>query len=60
MAKHVERGAAANPSAAINQAAARWAANQDLALAPDELYEQEPDPRPSEEAVAEATVRLGL
>lgn len=60
VAEHVERGAADNFSAAINQAAARWAANQDLGVALDELYEEYPDARPSEEAVAKAAARLSL
>jgi hypothetical protein len=60
VAQHVERGAAATFSAAINQAAARWAANQDLGLALDELYAEDPDAKPSEEDVAKAAAKFGL
>lgn len=57
---HVERGAAPSFSAAINQAAARWAANQDLRAVLDELYAEDPDARPTEEALQHAAAKLGL
>lgn len=60
VAEHVARGAAPSFSAAINHAAARWVANQDLSRALDELYEQDPDARPSEDAVLRAATKLGL
>lgn len=55
---HVEAGAAESFSAAINDAAARWAANQDLREALDALYEESPDSRPTEAEVAAAAERL--
>lgn len=57
---HVERGAAASFSAAINDAAARWAANQDLRAVLDELYERDPSLRPTQHELDEAASRLGL
>lgn len=56
----VQDGRAASFSAAINAAAARWVANQQLRAALDELYEQEPESRPSPQAVAAAARELGL
>ena len=56
----VDEGAAESFSAAINDAAARWVANQQLAHALDELYESDPDARPSAEAVKAAAANLGL
>lgn len=57
---HVERGAAASFSAAINEAAARWAANQDLRAVLDKLYEQDPSLRPTPHELGEAAARVGL
>lgn len=55
---HVEAGAAESFSAAINAAAARWAANQDLREALDAVYHDDPDARPGEDEVAAAAERL--
>lgn len=55
---HVEAGAAESFSAAINEAAARWAANRDLREALDAVYREDPESRPGEEEVAAATERL--
>ena len=56
----VAQGAAASFSAALNEAAWRWAANKDLGLTLDAIYEANPAVRPSEEEVREAADRLGL
>lgn len=56
--RHVELGAAESFSAAINDAAFRWAANQDLRTVLDEIYETDPDARPDEDLVAAAAERL--
>lgn len=56
----VDEGAARSFSAAINEATARWVANQQLGRALDELYEEDPDARPSADAVRAAAARLGL
>lgn len=55
---HVEAGAAESFSAAINAAAARWAANQDLREALDALYEDSPASRPTEAEIAAAAAQL--
>jgi Arc/MetJ-type ribon-helix-helix transcriptional regulator len=55
---HVESGAAESFSAAINDAASRWAANQDLREALDAIYAEAPEARPTEEEVASATERM--
>lgn len=55
---HVEAGAAESFSAAINEAAARWAANRDLREALDVAYAADPDARPSDEQIAAAAERL--
>lgn len=55
---HVEAGAAESFSAAINDAAATWVANQDLREALDALYEESPDSRPTEAEIAAAAERL--
>jgi Arc/MetJ-type ribon-helix-helix transcriptional regulator len=56
--QHVKAGAAASFSAAINEAAARWAANRDLREALDIVYAEEPGSRPTDEQIATATKRL--
>lgn len=55
---HVEAGAAESFSAAINEAAARWAANRDLREALDVVYADDPGARPTEKQIAAATERL--
>lgn len=55
---HVDGGAAESFSAAINEAAARWAANQDLREALDAVYEENPEARPTDEEIAVAAQRL--
>ncbi len=55
--RHVKAGAAASFSAAINESAGRWAANQDLRTTLDEIYAETPDARPSETEI-EAAARL--
>jgi Arc/MetJ-type ribon-helix-helix transcriptional regulator len=55
---HVEAGAAESFSAAINDAAARWAASQDLREVLDAIYEETPDARPTDEEIAGAAERL--
>lgn len=56
--RHVQLGTAESFSAAINDAAFRWAANQDLRAVLDEIYEQDPEARPSEDDLAAARQRL--
>lgn len=56
----VEDGAAESFSAAINDAAARWVANQHLGRALDALYADDPGARPTQDAVRAAATRLGL
>lgn len=56
----VVEGAAESFSAAINDAAARWVANQHLGRALDALYAEDPDARPTQDAVRAAATRLGL
>lgn len=55
---HVEAGAAESFSAAINEAAAKWAANRDLREALDAVYADRPDARPPKEQIAAAAERL--
>jgi Arc/MetJ-type ribon-helix-helix transcriptional regulator len=55
---HVEAGAAESFSAAINEAAVRWAANRDLREALDAVYADDPAARPSEDEVAATAERL--
>lgn len=55
---HVEAGAAASFSAAINTAAARWAANQDLREVLDDIYREVPESRPTNEEIAAAAERI--
>jgi Arc/MetJ-type ribon-helix-helix transcriptional regulator len=55
---HVAAGQAESFSAAINEAAARWAANRDLREALDAVYSDDPGARPSEDEVAAAVERL--
>jgi Arc/MetJ-type ribon-helix-helix transcriptional regulator len=55
---HVQAGAAESFSAAINDAASRWAANQDLREALDTIYAEEPQARPTEDEIASAAERL--
>lgn len=55
---HVDAGAAESFSAAINQAAAKWAANRDLREALDIVYADDPDARPTGEQIEAATERL--
>ncbi|HEX9888575.1 MAG TPA: hypothetical protein VGA69_03800 [Nitriliruptorales bacterium] len=55
---HVEAGAAESFSSAINEAAARWAANQDLREALDTIYRDAPQARPTNEQIATAAQRL--
>lgn len=55
---HVQAGAAESFSAAINAAAGRWAANQDLREALDAFYEESPESRPTEAEIAAAAARL--
>jgi Arc/MetJ-type ribon-helix-helix transcriptional regulator len=55
---HVAAGAAASFSAAVNEAAARWAANQDLREALDAVYEATPEARPTDDEIATAAGRL--
>lgn len=55
---HVRAGCAASFSAAINEAAARWAANRDLREALDATYADDPDTRPTDEQIAAAAERL--
>ena len=57
---HVARGAAASFSAAIDEAAATWAANLDLRVTLDELYGEQPDARPTQGQIAAAAKNLGL
>jgi|GEM_PF-3863607 len=56
--RHVESGAAESFSAAINDAAFRWAANQDLRAVLDEIYTQDPSARPDEAQLVAARERL--
>lgn len=58
--EHVARGAAASFSAALDEAATLWAANQDLRLALDDLYAADPAARPSAATVDRAAQDLGL
>lgn len=55
---HVAAGAAESFSAAINTAASRWAANQDLRAALDAIYAEKPEARPTGDEVAIAAERL--
>lgn len=55
---HVRAGSAESFSAAINEAAARWAANRDLREALDAVYADDPDARPTDEQIAAAAERL--
>ena len=55
---HVEAGAAASFSAAINEAAARWAANRDLRETLEAVYAEEPASRPTDEQIAATAERL--
>ncbi len=55
---HVQAGAAQSFSAAINEAAARWAANRDLRKALDGVYAEDSDARPTDEQIAAAAARL--
>ncbi len=48
---HVAAGAADSFSAAINEAAAVWAANRDLRTMLDETYEADPESRPSAQMI---------
>lgn len=57
---HVHAGAAESFSAAINEAASRWAANRDLREALDAVYAEDPGSRPSEEQVAAAAERVAM
>lgn len=57
---HVHAGAAESFSAAINEAASRWAANRDLREALDAVYAEDPDARPSEKQVAAAAARVAV
>ena len=56
--EHVAEGAASSFSAAMNEAAERWARNQALRRALDETYAEFPDARPSEQEVSDAAARL--
>lgn len=56
--RHVESGAVESFSAAINEAAARWAANQDLREALEVVYSEHPDARPTHDEVAAAADAL--
>lgn len=53
-------GRISSTSAAVTEAVRSWASNQLLREALDEIYEDEPQVRPSEAAVASARRRLGL
>lgn len=55
---HVQAGAAESFSAAINEAAGRWAANRDLREALDTVYAEDPGARPSDERIAAAAERV--
>lgn len=52
--------AAETVSAAVERSLAMWLANQRLAMVLDELYEQDPDARPTAEEVARAATVLDL
>ena len=55
---HVQAGAAESFSAAINEAAGRWAANRDLREALDAVYAEDPGARPSDDQIAVAADRV--
>lgn len=57
---HVDRGKAPSFSAAMNDAAARWVASQNLRAMLDERYEADPDSRPTDDELARARAALGL
>lgn len=52
--------AAETASAAVERSLAMWLANQRLAMVLDELYEEDPDARPTAEEVARVAEVLGL
>lgn len=57
---HVDRGKAPSFSAAMNDAAARWVASQNLRAMLDERYDADPDAQPTDAELARAREALGL
>lgn len=57
---HVDQGKAPSFSAAMNDAAARWVASQNLRAMLDDRYEDDPDARPTDDELARARAALGL